>query len=199
MKRTLAIVAALALPMLTQAQNLVVNGSFEQPSLAAGTLGIYANVTGWNATVGEIEIRNNVAGTASQGVQFLELDARINSTIHQTVSGLTTGSAYSFSFDYSNRRGTALSTNGMSWSLDGGTTWNDVVTPTDYVWHSFSGQFVATGSTTELMFRAINTSDALGTSLDNVSITAVPEPGTYALLLAGLGAFGVMSRRRVKR
>lgn len=40
--------------------------------------------------------------------------------------------------------------------------------------------------------------DNMGLILDNVSVTAVPEPETYALMLAGLGLMGFMVRRRVR-
>ena len=37
-----------------------------------------------------------------------------------------------------------------------------------------------------------------GPALDNVSVTQVPEPGTYALLLAGFGLMGFIARRRMR-
>ena len=40
--------------------------------------------------------------------------------------------------------------------------------------------------------------DNMGLMLDNVSVTAVPEPETYALMLAGLGLIGFSVRRRVR-
>jgi hypothetical protein len=36
-------------------------------------------------------------------------------------------------------------------------------------------------------------------ALDNINISAVPEPSTYLLLLAGLGAIGMLSRRRARK
>jgi hypothetical protein len=38
--------------------------------------------------------------------------------------------------------------------------------------------------------------DNFGALLDNVSVSAVPEPETYAMLLAGLGFVGFMARRK---
>ncbi len=45
---------------------------------------------------------------------------------------------------------------------------------------------------TKVIFRS--TSNAFET--DNHAVMAVPEPGTYALMLAGLGALGLTARRR---
>ena len=41
--------------------------------------------------------------------------------------------------------------------------------------------------------------DNVGMLLDNVSVAAVPEPGSWALLAAGLGLMGLASRRRLSR
>jgi hypothetical protein len=48
-----------------------------------------------------------------------------------------------------------------------------------------------------LKFAAGGTAQTYGGSLDNVSlVAAVPEPETYALMMAGLGAVAFMARRR---
>jgi hypothetical protein len=38
--------------------------------------------------------------------------------------------------------------------------------------------------------------DNFGALLDNVSVSAVPAPETYAMLLAGLGLVSFMARRK---
>jgi hypothetical protein len=50
-----------------------------------------------------------------------------------------------------------------------------------------------------LVLGVVDLNDDLSTSelrLDNISVSAVPEPETIAMLLAGLGVIGAAARRR---
>jgi hypothetical protein len=58
---------------------------------------------------------------------------------------------------------------------------------------SFIG-IVSTTSFTSAKFYAASSGDSWG--LDNLEVAAVPEPETYAMLMAGLGLLGFMARRR---
>lgn len=62
-------------------------------------------------------------------------------------------------------------------------------------------QTIALGGWTNLMsvtITGINANGAFGDySIDNLLVNVVPEPGTYALMLAGLGLVGFMARRRI--
>lgn len=57
----------------------------------------------------------------------------------------------------------------------------------------------ASSGLVSLVIGVVDINDYLGTSelrIDNVSVSAVPEPETYAMLLAGLGLVGAYTRRR---
>ena len=185
--------------------NLVLNGSFEDVSPAPGlqtqangTWSIYNVIDGWSTTAGPgIEVRNNVAGTASNGSNYVELDSTGNTTMAQTL--LTAiGSYYALTFDYSGRAGVGAASNGIE------VLWNNVVVnlnpitangigQSNHVWTGYSFGVYGTGSDV-LSFRSVGTQDSLGGSLDNVSL--VSEPGILATMGLGLIALA-WSRRKV--
>lgn len=189
------------------ATNLVTNGSFEQVAnggtQGAGSWSVYSSIPGWTGQP-NIEVRDSIAGVAQDGSNFVELDTHYvnntNSSMFQNISG--TG-AVKLSFWYSARPHTAAGTNLLSFALGNatGSVLNNIGNNTGtHAWQQFVGYFNldADGSTT-LSFSAGGTMDSYGGSLDNVVVTAVPEPESYALMLAGLGLVGAIARRRNQR
>jgi hypothetical protein len=59
-----------------------------------------------------------------------------------------------------------------------------------------SGSFVANPGTFTLNITGNNTGPGVGTLAGTVSMSAVPEPGTWAMMLIGFGAVGYSMRRR---
>lgn len=192
---------ALALPALASAtSNLVINGSFEDYRQAPGSWAIHGTGHGWTTDVNGIEIRNDYEGEGSVGSSFAELDTTANSSIWQQIY-VREGQDYLLSFDYSNRGKTRVGTNGLGWSFAGISGFAPIESrnrSNGNIWHTFDTTVRAgfTGWAT-LLFTAEGVSDSYGSSLDHVSVSSlVPEPGTSALLLAGLGVLVVVGRRR---
>ncbi|MYM95726.1 FxDxF family PEP-CTERM protein [Duganella vulcania] len=174
---------------------LLINGSFEANHQSANTWANYANLTGWTGGEHGIELRNHVDGVAAQGVNFVELDTNKNSSMFQSVQTVL-GQHYTLTFQFENRPGVALSSQGLSVDW-GGAEIAHVNNSLNGAWETRSYSLIGDGSAMKLKFIATGTSDSYGTSLDNVSLTtAVPEPETYAMMLAGLGLVGVVARRR---
>ena len=66
---------------------------------------------------------------------------------------------------------------------------------------SFLGFVSSTGSILSLVVSAVQPANPIWPTIDNLTlahaaVTAVPEPETYALMLAGLGVLGFVARRR---
>jgi len=102
--RKIVLAALLASPLLASAANLVTNGSFEANAMPNGSWSIFSNLTGWTGAP-NIELRDNVAGAAYDGLNFVELDTTGNSGMFQDIA-TTAGAHYSLSFAYSPRPGT---------------------------------------------------------------------------------------------
>ncbi|KRQ94716.1 hypothetical protein CQ12_04080 [Bradyrhizobium jicamae] len=179
----------------TSAGAAIVNGSFEDNLQAAGTWAIYPNLIGWTGGPNGIELRNNVAGTAYDGVNFIELDTTANSIATQNiVTGI--GQTYALSFAYSPRTGVADGSNGIAvyW---GGTLLNTYTgtTNANSAWTVYTVNVTGDGSDS-LEFRAVGTSDSYGGSLDAVMLTAVPEASTWAMMILGFFGVGFVAYRR---
>lgn len=174
------------------ATNLALDGSFESAAVPSGDYITVDQVGEWISDTSGIEVRNNIAGTAYDGNNFVELDTYQNSSMYQEIR-TRPGQDYLVSFAFRDRDG-----------VDGGSQGLEVLWA-GYVVGTFNGaadwqvQSITVHALTrysELEFRAIGSSDSYGTSLDAVSVTAVPEPQTYAMLLAGMTMLGVSLRRK---
>ncbi|PCJ31073.1 MAG: hypothetical protein COA90_07395 [Gammaproteobacteria bacterium] len=193
-------IASLLLALSTQLNaagiNLVVNGSFENPDIAAGSWSVHQAINGWSTSGSGVEVRDNVAGTAYDGSQFVELDSHSNSGIYQNfTTGL--GQAYLLSFAYSPRINVASNSNKIK------VLWNgrrvDTVTAqggSSHDWTIFEYIVYGTGLDT-LGFRAVGRNDSYGGSLDKVSLSAIPIPAAAFLFApALLGLIGIRRKAR---
>ena len=212
MKKIIALAALAAISATASAANLIADGSFESIAQAAGTWNVYqgVNLPGWtvtkangSATPNGLEVRNNNAGTAEDGVNFIELDGYENDKISQSFA-TAVGKEYEVSFYFSDRAGVASASEGWAanvktsgGSLLAGSTFAGALGDNGASWHLATIDFTATSASTVFSIWATGTSDGYGTSFDNFSAVAVvPEPATLGLFAAGLAVLGLSSRRR---
>lgn len=69
----------------------------------------------------------------------------------------------------------------------------------DTTFKSYTATFVGTGNPTTLSFSDPGAGINVDTVLDNVTVTAVPEPATWGLMLAGFAFVGVAARNRQRK
>ncbi len=175
----------------------LINGSFEDDYQASGSWNIYQNLTGWTGGDYGIELRNNVDGQAYDGSNYIELDTTRNSAASQAIT--TLGQLYTLTFAYSPRMSVGTESNKIQVFWNGnsiGTFSGNGAGAGGNNWMVFSIDVLGTSPSSTLKFKAVGTSDSYGGSLDAVTLTAIPEPGTLALLGIGLVGLGLSRRRK---
>lgn len=178
--------------------NLISNGDFSSPNLGGGYT-IQNAIGGWVSRNGAgVEIGTSTLyglPSANAGGQNLEVNGNGLGDVYQTVN-LTAGQTYILSFLYGGRS-------------DGGEQKLNVFAGTDLLnatpltgsygsWTKQSFSFVAKGGLTPIEFQSLASSGlaSYGNEVTNVSLSAVPEPAAWGLMIAGFGMVGGAVRRR---
>jgi hypothetical protein len=188
------------------ANNLLANGGFENTGFGGTTS--YYNVGpagadhavpsdfGWSVGNGNVDIVSYVTygpAPANGGAYGLDL-VGYGSTgqISQTI-GTVAGRTYNVSFDYSSNPGISgpaadvLVNGGAIGSVTGSSGWQ-----------TYTGSFLGTGSPMTFALNETLGANNAGVFLDNVSVTAIPEPATWAMMLIGFGGLGAAMRSQRK-
>jgi hypothetical protein len=169
-------------------------------SLAVGA----TDMTGWtvqNASLAWIGPLNPFSLAASDGGYFLDLSGYHDNAPYagvQQIISTTIGAQYHLSFDigtdplYDSASVSVMVTGGV-----GPTTFtSNPVTPNQ--WQTFGLDFIASSVSTTSELDGQASTDQKYIGLDNVSVVAIPEPGTLTLI-AGPGLLVFAAWRRLRK
>jgi choice-of-anchor C domain-containing protein len=193
--------AAAVLPASSQAA-VFTNGSFEQGTFGGASFEVVSAgssaISGWTVGGSSVDWIGSY-WNPQDGNRSIDLSGNGNGSLSQTFDTIS-GQTYQVTFyvagnpdggptiktfdrgvdvlfsDSFNNAGFGLNT--MGWTL-----------------HSFD--FIASGPTSTLSFVS-TTGTAYGAALDNVSVTAVPEASTWAMMILGFLGLGFFGYRKSK-
>ncbi|MBN8809172.1 MAG: choice-of-anchor C family protein [Sphingomonas sp.] len=205
MRILLAAVAAVVLTSGTAHAAAFTNGSFES-GISPGTFttlnaGDSSSITGWTVTSGSIDYIGSY-WQAGNGSRSLDMSGNGPGSIAQTFDTVA-GATYQVTFLLAGNTDGSPTTKTLNVWADGGRAAGYSFDTTgksasSMGWTQFTYNFMAIGASTTLTFSS-TTGTAYGAALDNVTVSrvaAVPEPASWAMLIAGFGLMGGTLRRR---
>jgi choice-of-anchor C domain-containing protein len=204
MRRLLATaVVALGLAGSVQAATIT-NGSFEQGTFSAGAFDEVAAgstaITGWTVGGGGVDWIGSF-WVADDGVRSIDL-TRVNpGSLSQNIATVI-GQRYAVSFSLAGNpdSGGGPRIKNLDVTINGAGLANFTFDTTgrsnsNMGWVDEIYYFTASSANSLLTFSS-NNGEARGPAIDLVSISAVPEASTWAMMIAGFGLAGASLRRR---
>lgn len=198
MKYLLLAAAFLAFSPVAANAAILINGNFEAGggslagwtvtnSVFAGTGADYSSCCGTTGSEPAYS-SNHFASFGSDNVTSIN-------TLEQSFSTVA-GKAYTVMFDYGALGGGAQS---LNYLIDGNSVGAVIANANnnmDTTFSNLSFGFTGNGSVMTLGFSVNSSSDGIDPIIDNVKVTAIPEPESWALMIAGFGLTGAAMRRR---
>jgi choice-of-anchor C domain-containing protein len=199
-------VAAITSASTAWAANVVIDGDFNNSNPTCVTISSGGSIGPWSVTSGSVDLVGGYWQSPS-GPNFptgtngsVDLDGLSPGAISQDISGLTAGKTYTLTFSLSGNPDGAPATKSLDVSI--GSVANDNFTYTtganthsNMMYTLESLTFVA-GASNTLSFASQDTASPFGPDIGGVSIEAVPEPSTWAMMVLGFAGLGYAAFRR---
>jgi hypothetical protein len=204
----LAAGAVLLTPVSASAAEAIINGGFEDPAISSPCCNTVPpdSLPGWTVNSGNVNVVNgtfssSAGNLAFEGSQYLDLVGQGGVGSISQIFNTVSGQLYNLSLVYSHNLFSGTPSASASFSVDGlaGVVTHSTGSTSNLDWRPYSGSFVAAGSSTTLNFTNLTGGANEGIFLDAVSVNAVPEPATWAMMLVGFGLVGGAMRSAKRR